>query len=112
MIAVIFEVHIKEGRQQESLQIAAELREHLIQIDGFISIERFTSLAEESKLCSLSFWRDETSIGKWREFELHRRAQVKEITEIFSDFRIRVATVTRDYGRHDRQQAPSMTGRT
>ena len=106
MIAVIFEVQIQEGRQEEYLQIAAQLREHLVQVDGFISIERFSSLSEEGKLCSLSFWENETSIKKWREFELHRIAQTKGKTGIFADFRIRVAQVVRDYGMHDRQQAP------
>ena len=77
MIAVIFEVHINEGKQEEYLQTAAELREHLAQVDGFVSIERFASLSEEGKLCSLSFWEDEESIKKWREFELHRLAQGK-----------------------------------
>jgi heme-degrading monooxygenase HmoA len=106
MIAVIFEVQIQEGRQEEYLQIAAQLRERLVQVDGFISIERFSSLSEEGKLCSLSFWENETSIKKWREFELHRIAQTKGKTGIFADFRIRVAQVVRDYGMHDRQQAP------
>ncbi len=106
MIAVIFEVQIQEGRQEEYLQIAAQLRERLVQVDGFISIERFSSLSEEGKLCSLSFWENETSIKKWREFELHRIAQTKGKKGIFADFRIRVAQVVRDYGMHDRQQAP------
>ncbi len=106
MIAVIFEVKIQQGRQEEYLQIAAQLREHLVQVDGFISIERFTSLSEEGKLCSLSFWEDETSIKQWREFELHRMAQAKGKAGIFADFRIRVAEVVRDYGMEDRQEVP------
>ena len=106
MIAVIFEVHLKEGKQAEYLQIAAELREHLSQVDGFISIERFSSLTDEGKLCSLSFWKDEKSIRQWREFDLHRLAQQKGKAEIFTDFRIRVAEVIRDYGKGDRRDAP------
>jgi heme-degrading monooxygenase HmoA len=106
MIAVIFEVQIKEGRQEEYLQIAAQLKEHLAQVDGFISIERFASLSEEGKLCSLSFWEDETAIKKWREFELHRIAQAKGKAGIFADFRIRVAEVVRDYGMSNRMEAP------
>ena len=106
MIAVIFEVHIREGKQEEYLQIAAKLREHLAQVDGFISIERFASLSEEGKLCSLSFWKDRESIRKWREFELHRLAQEKGKAVVYADFRIRVAEVIRDYGMHDRQEAP------
>jgi len=106
MIAVIFEVRIKEGKQEEYLQIAARLREHLVKVDGFISIERFSSLSEDGKLCSLSFWEDEASIKQWREFGLHRQAQKKGKSDIFADFRIRVAEVVRDYGMKDRQEAP------
>jgi heme-degrading monooxygenase HmoA len=104
MIAVIFEVQIQQGRQEEYLQIAAELREHLKQVDGFLSIERFASLSEEGKLCSLSFWKDEASIRQWRKFELHRQEKGK--AGIFADFRIRVAEVVRDYGMRDRQEVP------
>ena len=106
MIAVIFEVKINEGKQEEYLQIAAQLREHLVKVDGFISIERFASLSEEGKICSLSFWKDETSIKQWREFELHRLAQEKGKAGIFADFRIRVAEVERDYGMKDRREVP------
>jgi heme-degrading monooxygenase HmoA len=98
MIAVIFEVKIQAGKQDEYLQIATKLREHLVNVDGFISIERFASLSEEGKICSLSFWKDEASIKQWREFDMHRLAQEKGKTEIFADFRIRVAEVIRDYG--------------
>ena len=73
MIAVIFEVFPAEGRVQEYLDIASELRPQLEKIDGFISIERFSSLVEEGKVLSLSFWRDEESIKAWRNLESHRR---------------------------------------
>ena len=106
MIAVIFEVKIQAGKQDEYLQIAAKLREHLVNIDGFISIERFASLSEEGKLCSLSFWKDEASIKQWREFDMHRLAQEKGKAGIFADFRIRVAEVVRDYGMSDREEVP------
>lgn len=102
MIAVIFEVTIQEGKQEEYLKIAADLREHLPRVNGFISIERFSSLTNEGKLCSLSFWENEEAVRQWRDFELHKAAQKKGKTEIFSDFRIRVAQVTRDYSMHDK----------
>ena len=63
MIAVIFEVKIQAGKQDEYLQIAAKLKEHLANVDGFISIERFASLPEEGNHCSLSFWKDGASIN-------------------------------------------------
>lgn len=106
MIAVIFEVFPAEGKVKEYLDIAAELRPHLEQIDGFISIERFYSLAEEGKVLSLSFWRDEEAIREWRNLETHRRAQEKGRGGVFSNYRLRVATVSRDYGMESREQAP------
>ena len=64
MIAVIFEVFPAEGKVEEYLDITAELKPQLAKIDGFISIERFSSLVEEGKVLSLSFWRDEKAISK------------------------------------------------
>jgi heme-degrading monooxygenase HmoA len=107
VIAVIFEVIPAEGKVQEYLNIAARLKPLLENIDGFISIERFSSLAEEGKLLSLSFWRDEKAIEEWRNIESHRLAQVKGREEVFLDYRLRVANVSRDYGMADREQVPS-----
>jgi heme-degrading monooxygenase HmoA len=106
MIAVIFEVVPVDGRKQEYLDIAASLRPELEKLDGFISIERFASLSTEGKILSLSLFRDEVAIEAWRNLEHHRLAQAKGRAGIFSDYRIRVASVIRDYGMRDRAQAP------
>jgi heme-degrading monooxygenase HmoA len=106
MIAVIFEVFPAEGRKQEYLDLAASLRPELEKIDGFISIERFASLSTEGKLLSLSVFRDEAAVEAWRNLEAHRVAQAKGRAGIFSDYRIRVASIVRDYGMRDRAQAP------
>jgi heme-degrading monooxygenase HmoA len=106
MIAVIFEVKPAEGRRDEYLEIAAGLRARLDKIDGFISIERFESLSEPGKVLSLSFFRDEQAVAQWRSLESHRAAQAKGRAGVFADYRLRVASVIRDYGMHDRAQAP------
>jgi len=106
MIAVIFEVHIAEGRQQDYLDIAAGLRAELEAIDGFLSVERFASLSDPNRLLSLSFWRDEEAVRRWRTASRHRAAQRAGRDGIFSNYRLRIATVLRDYGMHDREQAP------
>jgi heme-degrading monooxygenase HmoA len=106
MIAVIFEALPAPGRRQAYLDTAAALRPHLADIDGFISIERFESLSEPGKLLSLSFWRDELAVERWRNFELHRAAQRAGRESIFNDYRLRIAQVARDYGMHERAQAP------
>tara|TARA_R110001583_G_scaffold191815_1_gene357591 strand:- start:1247 stop:1597 length:351 start_codon:yes stop_codon:yes gene_type:complete len=106
MIAVIFEVYPAEGKVDDYLQIAAELKPQLETIDGFISIERFSSLAEEGKVLSLSFWRDEEAIATWRNLESHRLAQKQGRGGVFRNYRLRVANVCRDYGMSDRKLAP------
>ena len=110
MIAVIFEVSPAEGKAQEYLDIAANLKPQLEKIDGFISIERFSSLAEDGKILSLSFWRDEEAVKEWRNIESHRLAQKKGREGVFTDYRLRVAEVSRDYGMKSREQAPSDSG--
>lgn len=107
MIAVIFEVFPASGRQQEYLDLAAQLRPALEQIDGFISIERFTSLTHEGKILSLSFWRHEEAVRQWRQVETHRAAQSRGRDGIFADYRLRVAGVIRDYGMFEREQVPT-----
>ncbi|MBP9524336.1 MAG: antibiotic biosynthesis monooxygenase [Ottowia sp.] len=106
MIAVIFEVWPAAGQQQAYLDMAAGLKAELQGIDGFISIERFESLAEPGKLLSLSFWRDEAAVAAWRARPQHRAAQVAGRAAVFADYRLRVAEVRRDYGMVERDQAP------
>lgn len=106
MIAVIFEVVPAPGHKQEYLDLAASLRPALEQIDGFISIERFESLTSEGKILSLSIWRDEEAVKRWRQLESHRVAQAKGRAGVFADYRLRVAEVIRDYGMFERSQAP------
>jgi heme-degrading monooxygenase HmoA len=106
MIAVIFEVIPNKGKKEEYLDIAAKLRPELDTIEGFISIERFQSFNNPEKVLSLSFWRDEESIQQWRNLEMHRYAQSKGRNEIFEDYHLRIATVVRDYGMFDRNEAP------
>jgi heme-degrading monooxygenase HmoA len=106
MIAVIFEVIPAPGRKQEYLDLAAELRPDLEKMDGFISIERFESLTNEGKILSLSIWRDEEAVKRWRQLESHRIAQAKGRAGVFADYRLRVAEVMRDYGMFERNQVP------
>ena len=116
MIAVIFEVVPAEGRRQEYLDLAAALRPELEKVDGFISVERFESLytpgklracASASRPLSLQFWRDEESVQRWRTNQRHRAMQEYGRDTVFADYRLRVASVLRDYGPFDRRdQAP------
>lgn len=107
MIAVIFEVWPTDGRKQSYLDIAANLKPELERVDGFISIERFQSLVDESKLLSLSFWGDEEAVKAWRNVEHHRQAQAAGRGGVLRDYRLRVAAVVRDYGMTERTEAPA-----
>jgi heme-degrading monooxygenase HmoA len=107
MIAVIFEVWPKEGRRQQYLDLAAELRPLLANIDGFVSVERFESLTEPGKILSLSVFRDEAAVAEWRNLDAHRRVQARGRGEIFAKYRLRIAGVIRDYGMNEREQAPT-----
>lgn len=106
MIAVIFEVWPIENRAAEYFKLAGELRPLLAEVDGFISIERFESLAIPGKFLSISYWRDEQALANWRNLEPHRAAQQKGRQSIFKDYRIRVASVIRDYGMLTREDVP------
>ena len=107
MIAVIFEVESAEGKRDAYLGIAAELRPLLDGIDGFISVERFQSLSDPSRVLSLSFWRDEEAVKAWRNTEEHRQAQQAGRGGIFAGYRLRIAHVVRDYGLSEREEAPA-----
>ena len=106
MFVVVFEVETKEGREQEYFDLAGALRPEVEQIDGFISVERFQSVAQPGRLVSVSYWRDEDAVKRWREHNRHHLAQLSGREQIFADYRITVAEVERQYGMFDRGQAP------
>ncbi len=106
MIAVIFEFEPNAGKTDDYMDIASQLRPIVEGIDGFISIEGFESLSQPGKILSLSFWRDEEAVKEWRNIAEHRQAQRDGRNGIFSDYRLRIASVIRNYGMHDRDEVP------
>jgi heme-degrading monooxygenase HmoA len=106
MIAVIFEFTPAEGRFPDYMAVVDTLREDLAKAEGFISLERFESITTKGKFLSLQFWRDEESVRKWRNLQKHREAQKKGRASIFKSYRLRIATVLRDYEMDKREQAP------
>ena len=107
MIAVIFEFTPVEGRFADYKALADGLADDVSNSDGFISIERFESITAKGKFVSLSFWRDEEAVRKWRNLQKHREAQKKGRGGIFKSYRLRVAQVLRDYTMDERRQVPA-----
>ena len=85
---------------------AAELKPVLERINGFISVELFQSLTKPKKILSLSFFEDKEAIAQWRNLTGHRRTQGKGRNSVFSDYRLQIVTVVRNYGRFNRGEAP------
>ena len=74
-VIVLFEVNVKSGKMQDYLQMAGALKDSLAKAEGFIRSERFSSLAAEGKILSLSVWESEECVSKWRNLAAHRLAQ-------------------------------------
>jgi heme-degrading monooxygenase HmoA len=107
MIAIMFEVYPEDGRADDYFAIAKSLRDDLDQVDGFISVERFQSISDPNKYLSLSFFRDDEAVQRWRNLATHRKAQAAGRSGVFRDYRLRVGSVVRDYGMFERTQAPT-----
>lgn len=107
MVIVLFEVILNEGRKEDYLQIASELKEHLEKSPGFIRAERFSSIVEERKLLSMSVWENEEAVQKWRNLEVHRYSQALGRDAIFESYRITVTKTIRSYTEKDRLEAPT-----
>lgn len=113
MIAVIFEVLPADGKKSAYLDIAAQLRPLVDEVDGFLSVERFQSITDPNKMLSLSFFRDETALTNWRTLAEHRAAQKAGRNGLFDGYRLRIASVMRDYGLDERRdQAPDDSNAT
>ena len=96
MFAVIFEVNPLPRAWDDYLGHAANLRPELLGIDGFISNERYASLGRPGWLVSLSFWRHEKALIRWRTHALHHDIQGKGRSAVFTDYHLRVGEIAAD----------------
>jgi heme-degrading monooxygenase HmoA len=96
MFAVIFEVQPKKERFDDYLNFAKTLKPELEKIDGFIDNERFGSKRTEGRLLSLSTWRDEKAVIRWRTQSMHHAVQEKGRFEVFADYHLRVGEIVAD----------------
>lgn len=100
MFAVIFEVVPKPERWDDYLALAKFLKPEIEKIDGFIDNERFMSRRSKGRVLSLSTWRDEKAVIRWRTLGVHHQAQEKGRLEVFQDYHLRVGEVTADSAAH------------
>ncbi|MBK0031003.1 antibiotic biosynthesis monooxygenase [Erwinia sp. S43] len=105
MIAVLFEADVTPAQQARYLQLAAELKPLLADIEGFISIERFQSLTTEGKILSLSWWQNEEAVLQWKRNVIHKAAQEEGRKSIFAFYRIRIMQLAREYSSENREKA-------
>ena len=98
MFVVLFEVEPRPERWDDYLRYAGALRPELEQVDGFLNNRRFRSRRHEGRLLSLSFWRDEKALVRWRSDGGHHAIQAKGRSEVFRDYHLRVGEVVRDAG--------------
>jgi len=96
MFSVLFEVRPKTEQWDAYLGFAKLLKPELEQIDGFVDNVRYRSLTREGWILSLSSWRDEKALVRWRTRARHHEVQEKGRTEVFLDYRLRVGQVTHD----------------
>jgi heme-degrading monooxygenase HmoA len=96
MFAVIFEVVPRQERWDEYLELAKMLRPEIEKIDGFLDNERFASQRMKGRLLSLSTWRDEKAVIRWRTLAMHHQVQERGRFEVFQDYHLRVGEFTAD----------------
>ena len=96
MFSVIFEVHPRSEQWDAYFENAKMLRPELVQVDGFIDNIRYKSLTREGWILSLSSWRDEKAVVRWRTAMRHHMAQEKGRSKILLDYHLRVGQITQD----------------
>jgi heme-degrading monooxygenase HmoA len=96
MFAVLFEVHPKAEQWDAYLGYAKLLRPELERIDGFVDNVRYRSLTRDGWILSLSDWRDEKALVRWRTQAAHHGVQEKGRQQVFLDYHLRVGQLTRD----------------
>lgn len=107
MIVVLFELQAINGQNQNYVDLVNKLTPLLASNEGFISVECFQSTVNPEKVMSVTTWKNEEAVVKWRNVDAHLSAQAAGRNRIFKDYRVRVTSVIRDYGLHDRGQAPA-----
>ena len=90
MFSVIFEALPHKGKWDNYLNNANMLRPELEQVEGFVDNIRYKSLTRDGWVLSLSNWRDEKAVVRWRTTVRHHEVQEKGRNDVFLDYHLRV----------------------
>jgi heme-degrading monooxygenase HmoA len=96
MFTAMLEVHPIAEQFDAYLGMAKMLRPELEKIDGFIDNNRYASLTRDGWLLSLSSWRDEKALVRWRSQETHHKIMQAARDRVFSDYRLRIGQTVSD----------------
>jgi heme-degrading monooxygenase HmoA len=96
MFMVMFEVHAKPGNSDVYANRVALLKGELVRIDGFVDQTMYRSLTRDGWLLSVSTWRDEKAVVRWRTQPVHSRMQQQCRSDVFVDYHLRVGQLTQD----------------
>lgn len=106
MIVMVFEYEVLEEQMDMYLHESNELRQYLGMIDGFLSVERFSSSTTPGRFAAIGYFESEEAVAQWRNLPEHRRAQALGRKRLFSNYRLVMAEAIRDYTHENRDQAP------
>ena len=107
MHVAIIEYRLRPGLDAAYAEVAAHLHELVQHIDGFVSVERFESIANPGTFVSVSYWRDEAAIKAWRDDMEHKKGMAKGKRDIFAEYRIVIAHAVKDYDFKHKERAAS-----
>jgi heme-degrading monooxygenase HmoA len=96
VFAVLFEVRPYTEQWDAYLGYAKMLRPDLEAIYGFVDNIRYRSLTRPGWILSLSSWRNEKALVRWRTLVRHHNVQVKGRGEVLADYHLRVGQITTD----------------
>ncbi len=102
----IFEVSPKKDGVEGMFQNVEKALPHVVNAPGFISVEPFTSLANEGKYCFLCVFESEETAAQWRNVAEHRAVQKDGHDNLFEEYKITVTSVVREYTKENRKEAP------
>ena len=96
MFFCMLEVNPKSEQFNNYLGMVKMLRPELEKIDGFVDNTRYASLTRPGWLLSVSSWRDEKSLVRWRSTANHHKAMQASRDRVFADYHMRIGQVVAD----------------